>query len=42
MNEFPWGVFIILGMGLIGTLYVIYYILKIAAEEMKDEPPTNH
>ena len=37
MNEFPWGVLIILGCGLTFTLYVIYYILKLANEEMKDE-----
>lgn len=41
MDQLPWGVFTILGIGLIGTLYVIYYILKLAAEEMKDERP-NH
>jgi hypothetical protein len=35
--EFPWGVITILGFGLIFTLYVIYYILKLAHEEMKDE-----
>jgi hypothetical protein len=37
MNEFPWGVLIILGCGLSFTLYVIYYILRIAYLEMKDE-----
>jgi len=36
MNEFPWGVLIILGCGLSFTLYVIYYILRIAYLEMKD------
>ena len=36
MNEFPWGVIILLGCGLSFTLYVIYYILKLAHEEMKD------
>ena len=36
MNEFPYGVVIILGCGLIFTLYIIYYILKLANEEMKD------
>ena len=40
--EFPWGVVIILGCGLIFTLYVIYYILKLAHEEMKNEEPSNH
>ena len=42
MNEFPWGVLIILGCGLTFTLYVIYYILKLADEEMKDEKPSTH
>jgi hypothetical protein len=37
MNEFPWGVVIILCSGLVFTAYVIYYILKLANEEMKDE-----
>jgi hypothetical protein len=41
MNEFPWGVLIILGTGLTGTAYIIYSILKLAAEEMKDEPPSH-
>jgi len=39
MNDFPWGVIIILSSGLVFTLYCIYYILKLAHEEMKDEPP---
>jgi hypothetical protein len=37
MDVFPWGVVIILGCGLIFTAYIIYYILKLANEEMKDE-----
>ena len=37
MDQFPWGVVIILGCGLIFTAYVIYYILRLAHEEMKDE-----
>ena len=41
-QDFPWGVFIILSCGLIFTLYVIYYILKLASEEMKDEEPSDH
>jgi len=36
MNEFPWGVFIILGSGLMFTAYIIYYILKLAYSEMRD------
>jgi hypothetical protein len=46
MNEFPWGVIIILCSGLIFTVYVIYYILKLAYLEMQDETsksdPINH
>jgi hypothetical protein len=42
MSDFPWGVCIILGSGLIFTLYVIYYILRLAHEEMKNEEPSNH
>jgi len=37
--DFPWGVITILGVGLAGTAYIIYYILRLANEEMKDEPP---
>ena len=37
MNQFPWGVVIILSCGLVFTLYCIYYILRLAHEEMKDE-----
>ena len=40
--DFPWGVVIILGCGLIFTAYVIYYILKLAHEEMKHEEPSDH
>ncbi len=42
MNEFPWGVIIILGTGLVFVAYIIYYILKLAFEEMKDEKPSDH
>ena len=42
MDELPWGVLIILGCGLVFTGYIIYYILKLAHEEMKDEEPRNH
>jgi hypothetical protein len=42
MNQFPWGVIVILGSGLIFTCYCIYYILKLAHEEMKDEEPGSH
>jgi hypothetical protein len=37
MDQFPWGVIIILGSGLIFTLYCIYYILNLAHKEMNDE-----
>jgi len=36
MNEFPLGVFTILFCGLAFTAYIIYYILKLANEEMND------
>jgi len=39
MSELPWGVIIILGVGLSGTVYIIYYILKLATDEMKNESP---
>ena len=39
MDQFPWGVVIILSCGLAFTAYIIYYILKLAYEEMKDETP---
>ena len=41
-QEFPWGVMAILVPGLIFVLYVIYYILRLANEEMKNEEPSNH
>ena len=41
-QEFPWGVFILLSCGLAFTAYIIYYILQLANEEMKDEEPSNH
>jgi hypothetical protein len=37
MSEFPWGVVILLSCGLAFTGYVIYYILRLAYLEMKDE-----
>jgi len=36
MNQLPWGVFLILGVGLAGTAYIIYYILRLAYLEMKE------
>jgi hypothetical protein len=42
MDQLPWGVITILSCGLIFTLYVIYYILRLANEEMKDEEFGNH
>ena len=39
MEHLPWGVMIILGSGLAFTAYVIYYILKLAYEETKNDPP---
>jgi hypothetical protein len=37
ITDFPFGVFIILCCGLTLTAYIIYYILRLANEEMKDE-----
>jgi hypothetical protein len=34
-QDFPYGVIIILGTGLVFVLYIIYYILWLANEEMK-------
>jgi hypothetical protein len=42
MDQFPWGVVIILSSGLAFTAYIIYYILKLASEEMNDEEPSTH
>ena len=36
IHDFPWGVCIILGTGLIFTAWIIYYILKLANDELKD------
>ena len=41
-HDFPWGVFIILSCGLTFTAYIIYSIMKLAFEEMKDEEPIDH
>ena len=41
-QDFPYGVVILLSCGLAFTVYVIYYILKLAYEEMKDETPESH
>ena len=41
-EDFPWGVMVILGPGLIFVAYIIYYILKLANEEMKNEELSNH
>ena len=37
MNEFPWGVLVILCCGLTFVAYIIYYILRLAYLEMQDE-----
>ena len=34
--DFPWGVFILLSTGLAFTAWIIYYILKMANDEIKD------
>lgn len=36
IHDFPWGVVIILGSGLVFTAWIIYYILRVAYLEMKD------
>jgi hypothetical protein len=41
-QDFPYGVIIILGTGLVFVLYIIYYILRLAFEEMKNEEPSDH
>jgi hypothetical protein len=41
-QDFPWGVIAILGTGLVFVLYIIYYILRLANEEMKNEEHSNH
>lgn len=33
MNEFPWAVAILLGLGLLGTGYIIIYIIVLASKE---------
>jgi len=40
MTDFPVGVAIMLGIGLVGALYYIYHILHIAYLEMQDEEKT--
>jgi hypothetical protein len=34
MNDVVWSVIIMLGIGLAGTLWIIYYILKMANDEL--------
>lgn len=36
MNDIVWGVIIMLGIGLAGTMWGIYYILRMASLEMKE------
>lgn len=36
MTDPVWSVIILLGIGLAGAVYIIYYILKLAHDEMKD------
>jgi len=37
MTDPVWSVIWLLGIGLSGTAYIIYYILKLAADEMKSD-----
>jgi hypothetical protein len=34
MNEVVWSVIIMLGIGLLGVAWIIYYILKMATDEL--------
>ena len=36
MSELPWGVIIILSLGLLGTIWYIYHILRLAYLETKE------
>jgi hypothetical protein len=42
MTEPVWSVIIMLSCGLAFTAYIIYYILQLANEEMKNEEPSNY
>jgi len=42
MDKFPYGVSILLGVGLLGTLFCIIYILQLANKEMQDETPESN
>jgi hypothetical protein len=42
MDQFPWGVVIILSCGLAFTAYYIYYILRLAHMEVQNEKSSNH
>jgi len=35
MTDPVWSVIWLLGIGLVGAAYIIYYILKLASDEMK-------
>jgi hypothetical protein len=37
MNNVVWSVNILLGIGLIGVAWVIYYILKLSFDEVQNE-----
>ena len=41
-EDFPYGVIVILGTGLIFVLYIIYYILRMANQEMQNEDHSTH
>jgi len=36
MTDPVWSVILLLSIGLLGTAYIIYYILRLATLEMKD------
>jgi hypothetical protein len=37
MNNVVWSVNILLGIGLVGVAWVIYYILKLSFDEVQNE-----
>jgi hypothetical protein len=34
MNEVVWSIIIFLGIGMVGVAWIIYYILKMATDEL--------
>jgi len=42
MTDPVWGVILLIVIGLLFAAYIIYYILRLAYLEMKDETTGNH